>query len=505
MRRPQQLKNAPFLALLIAFILSGCAKESGSNGETHTAPSSPERQGKPNVLFIAIDDMNDWTTLFDPNNPIQTPHLQRLAARGTFFNKAYCVSPACNPSRTAILTGQHPSTTGVYGNKDSWRTLVPDAVTLPQYFKEQGYSTQGAGKIFHHGEAGRDREDNPSFEQFSDMLATRKAETNHNGYTEGLLALTVFDWGVHDKKIIDLDIVEWVEDAMDKPQEKPVFMAAGIFRPHMPFYADQQTWDKYPYEGLTMPPIPENDLDDVGHIARNMAQKEFFITDQVLGKPEQDPGSHHTFVKAYQAASDYADQMVGRLLDKLDASGQAENTIIVLFSDHGYHLGDKESCVKFTLWEKANHVPFIIVAPGITQPGTICDTPVSLLDIYPTLLELCGLPENESVDGVSLLPLLKDSQADWDRPALMTMGRGNHAIRSDRWRYIRYSDGTEELYDHNNDPWEWENLASRPQYASVLAEHRTWLPESEVPWQIDESKNWIYTREMWDDKPMNEK
>ena len=486
-----------FLLATVLVITSACSKPAPYSQDTNNT--------KPNVLFIAIDDMNDWTTLFDPANPIKTPNLQRLAARGTFFNKAYCVSPACNPSRTAILTGHHPSTTGVYGNKDSWRTLVPDAVTLPQYFTENGYSTKGAGKIFHHGDAGKDRADNPSFQEFFDMLATRTADTNHNGYTEGLLARTVFDWGVHNKKIIDLDTVEWVEEAMDNPSDKPRFMAAGIFRPHMPFYSDQETYDRYPYESLVMPPHKADDLADVGSIARNMANKEFFITDNVLGKPDRHPGSLHTFVKSYQAASDYADQMVGRVLDKLDATGEADNTIIVLFSDHGYHLGDKESCVKFTLWEKANHVPFIIVAPGITQPGTVCSQPVSLLDIYPTLVDICGLPTKEDIDGRSLISLLKDPSSNWDQPALMTMGRGNHAIRSDRWRYIRYSDGSEELYDHDNDPWEWDNLAVHPQYATVLADHRAWIPTSEVPWQIDESKNWIYAREMWADKPVNEK
>ena len=491
------LKSSKKTLLLTASVACLCLIVGCANKEQATA--------RPNVLLIAIDDMNDWTTLFDPNNPIQTPNLQRLAARGTFFNKAYCVSPACNPSRTAILTGLHPSTTGVYGNKDSWRTLVPDAVTLPQYFTENGYATKGAGKIFHHGDAGKDRAKNPSFQEFFDMLPTRAPETNHNGYTEGLLAKTVFDWGVHDKKIIDLDTVEWVEEAMDKASDKPRFMAAGIFRPHMPFYSDQETYDKYPYESLKMPAYKANDLDDVSTIARNMANKEFFITDNVLSKAERHPGSLHTFVKSYQAASDYADQMVGRLLDKLDATGEADNTIIILFSDHGYHLGDKESCVKFTLWEKANHVPFIVVAPGFTKAGTVSSQPVSLLDIYPTLVDLCGLPPKDDIDGRSLLPLLEDPRSTWDQPALMTMGRGNHAVRSERWRYIRYSDGSEELYDHKSDPWEWDNLASDPQYASIIAEHKTWIPKTEVPWQIDESKNWIYTRELWNDKPVNEK
>lgn len=462
-------------------------------------------QSKPNVLFIAIDDMNDWTTLFDPDNPIKTPNLERLAARGTFFNRAYCVSPACNPSRTAILTGLHPSTTGVYGNHDSWRTLVPDAVTLPQYFTEHGYSTQGAGKIFHHGEAGRDRAENPSFQEFFDMLATRTATINHNGYTTGLLAKTVFDWGPHDRKIVDLDTVEWVEKAMDQKTDGPSFLAAGIFRPHMPFYSDRKTYDKYPFETLEMPRYKEGDLDDVPTLARNMAHKEYFIYENVIAKAKKDPGSLNTFVKSYQAAADYADQMVGRLLDKLEATGKADDTIIVLFSDHGYHLGDKESCVKFTLWDKANHVPFIIVAPGITKPGTVCSQPVSLLDLYPTLVDLCGLPEKKEIDGRSLMPLLKEPDSKWEQPALMTMGRGNHAVRSERWRYIRYSDGSEELYDHEQDPQEWDNLAKDPQYAKVIAEHQSWLPKEEVPWLIDESQNWIYTKVEWNDTPVNEK
>ena len=187
-------------------------------------------------------------------------------------------------------------------------------------------------------------------------------------------------------------------------------------------------------------------------------------------------------VQCYQASADFSDSMVGRLLDALDKSGRADHTIIVLFADHGYHLGDKESCVKFTLWEKANHVPFIIVAPGIAQPGSRCDKPVSLLDIYPTLLDLAGLPPKADNDGLSLVPLLKHPRAEWTRPAIMTMGEGNHAVRNDRWRYIRYRDGTEELYDHENDPWEFTNLAGKPEHAGVISEMKKWLPITEVSW-----------------------
>jgi len=435
---------------------------------------------RPDVLFIAIDDMNDWTTLFDKKNPIKTPNLERLARRGMFFSKAYCAAPACCPSRAAIMTGFRPSSSGVYDNNNAWAKMMPDAVTLSRYFMLNGYETCGAGKIFHHGGTGKDIPGKPSFEKFKPMLRARqpKSGRNHNGYTEGPLSKIYFDWGQHDQQIVDIDTVEWCENAMDTPQEKPRFLAAGIFKPHLPFYADAATFRKYPFEDTVLPEMPENDLDDVPKAAIKMAHREHFIYSNVIEDPEDRPGSLKKMVQCYQASADFADQMVGRLLDKLDETGKSENTIIVLWADHGYHLGDKESCVKFTLWEKANHVPFIIVAPGVTMPGSICERPVGLIDIYPTLVDLAGLPPRKDLDGKSLVPLLKDPRKQW-QPALMTMGKGNHAVRSDRWRYIRYKDGSEELYDHSRDPWERTNLATRPEYAEIINEHRKWLPANE--------------------------
>ena len=447
--------------------------------------ATSQEKTKPDVLFIAIDDMNDWTTLFDPENPIQTPNLERLAKRGCFFTRAYCASPGCNPSRTAIMTGLRPTTSGVYGNPEVWREKLPDAVTLPQYFaNEGGYATRGAGKIFHHGKSGAEDPDNPSFQEFFKKLAIRAPQNNYNGYRKPenpRLGGTGFDWGEHDQKMIDVDMCEWVEARMEEKWDKPLFLAAGIFNPHLPFYAPAETFARYPLDQTVMPPLLKGDLDDVSEIGRRMARKEFWVYDNTMSKEPGSPGSLQRMVQSYQAAADYADQMVGRLLDKLDETGRAENTIIVLWSDHGYHLGDKESCVKFTLWEKANRVPFIIVAPGVTTPGSRCNRPVGLVDIYPTLLDLAGLPAKVDNDGQSLVPLLKDSARDWGRPALMTEGPGNHAVRTDRWRYIRYSDGAEELYDHENDPWEHNNLAGDSKFAEVIAEHRKWLPKSEAP------------------------
>lgn len=449
------------------------------------AIGSTEPIAKPSVLFIAIDDMNDWTTLFDEDNPIQTPNLKRLAERGAFFRKAYCVVPACNPSRTAILTGLSPVTSGVYSNEDSWKKLLPDVVTLPQYFMEHGYTTKGGGKIFHHGGAGADRKENPSFEEFFSLrIHAHKPKTNYNGYLpgrdDGHLASASWDWGVHDVKMqTDEYTVKYVEDVMKtEPKEKSLFLAAGIFRPHLPFWAPPESFARYPFDKVRMPPRPAGDLDDVPPAGVRMSRTEAFIFDNTILPPENRPGSLKKMVQCYQAAADFADQMVGRLLDQLEATGRTGNTIVVLWSDHGYHLGDKNATVKFTLWEKANHVPFLIVAPGVTRPGTVIDRPVSLLDIYPTLVELADLPKKDGLDGVSLVPLLKNPDARWKRPAVMTQRRGNHAVRSDRWRYIRYKDGSEELYDHAQDPWEFDNLANSTEYAEVIAEHRKWLPQA---------------------------
>ncbi|WDE97719.1 sulfatase [Lentisphaera profundi] len=463
------MKNLITLCILMGFVMS-----------IHAAK-------KPNVLFIAIDDMNDWTTLFDDNNPIKTPNLKRLAARGCFFTRAYCTTPACNPSRVSILTGLRPSTSGVYSNGNAWKSLLPNVVTLPQHFKENDYATIGAGKIFHHGGTGVDRKDKPSFEKFFPLqLHANKPKHNYNGYRRGdkkigALAHYGWDWGVHDvDKQTDEYTVNYINKVMaEYPKDKSLFLAAGIFRPHLPFWAPPASFARYPLDQLRLPPMPRNDLNDVPPIGRNMSRTEGFIWDNASKKAPEHPGSLKKMVQAYQAASDYSDEMVGRLLDQLDKTGRAENTIIILWSDHGYHLGDKSATVKFTLWEKANHVPFIIVAPGITKPGTRCDRPVSLVDIFPTLNELANLPVKVELDGQSLVPLLKNPQMNWKRPALMTQNPGNHAIRSDRWRYIRYKDGTEELYDHSKDPWEHENLASNPEYKAIKEQHKKWLPKNE--------------------------
>lgn len=456
--------------------LAGVTGAAGASAFTRSVSSAAQR---PDVLFIAIDDLNNWLTLYDPKNPIRTPNLERLAQRGVFFSHAYAAAPMCNPSRTAVMTGLRPTTSGVYTNADPWRRILPKAVTISQQFMNSGYLAECGGKVFHHGLTGADDPANPSFRLVFTKVPERAPAKNYNGFTERPLSSTGYDFGEHNQKMTDVDLVEWATEELRKPRKDPLFLATGIFRPHLPFYSPPEFFKMYPPDKVVLPAMPERDLDDVPPIGRQLAHTEQFLYQGVSSQATDSPGSLRRFVQSYQAAATFADSMVGRLLDALDSTGRTQNTIIVLWSDNGYHLGDKENCVKFTLWEKSCNVPFIIIAPGAAKAGARCSQPVSLVDIFPTLLELASLPVLEGLDGNSLVPLLRRPDLEWDRPAFMTSGRGNHAVRSRRWRYIHYSDGTEELYDHDRDPWEWTNLAKDSKHADVIKAHKAWLPKQE--------------------------
>lgn len=441
-------------------------------------------ESNPDVLFIAVDDLNDWIDLLDANAPIRTPNLRRLAARGVNFTRAYCASPACNPSRAAVLLGLRPSSTGVYGNKSDWRGAVPNAVTLPRYFINHGYRVEGCGKIFHHHLGGAFHDDD-SFHDFTHLTNPPDAPMppeKLNGLPGYGTANT--DWGAWPPDPANHVDVRTVDDALARlkqPREKPLFLAVGIFRPHMPYFAPEAAFAEYPADSVVMPPIQPDDRTDLPTGALALLKLKALFFRGMMRAEKNRPGTWSQAVGAYQACATFADAQIGRLLDALDETGRVDRTIVVLWSDHGYHLGEKEHWEKFALWETTTHVPLIVVAPGVTKESSVCDTPVSLLDIYPTLVELAGLPSNTACDGTSLVPLLRDPTRRQNRVALMTYQRGNHAVRSRRWRYIRYADGTEELYDHGNDPYEWTNLAAEPDLAHVLNRHRRELPRREMP------------------------
>jgi len=436
------------------------------------APMSAFAAGgeRPNVLFIAVDDLNDWIGCLGGHPDCRTPHIDKLASRGVLFERAYCAAPACNPSRVALLTGIRPSTSGVYVNQSRWRQAMPKAVTLPQLFMQYGYRVVGGGKIFHGGQ-----NDAASWHEYLQQRGDPKPKVVP---ANGIANTAHFDWGpvdVGDEQMNDHRVVDWAIGELNKQHDKPFFVACGIFRPHLPWYVPQNYFDQFPLDEITLPEIDENDLQDVPLAGKRMA------------KPNGDhrkvieSNNWRRAVQGYLASIAFADAQVGRLITALDDSEYADNTIIILWGDHGWHLGEKLHWRKFALWEAATRAPLMIVAPGVTQPNGRSPRVVSFIDVYPTLADLCGLPIADDLEGHSLRPLLANPQSQWDRPAITTHGRNNHAVRSERYRYIRYADGSEELYDHAADPLEWHNLAGDAEHADAKAALARWLPETNVP------------------------
>ena len=427
---------------------------------------------KPNVLFIAIDDLNDWIGALGGHPQAKTPNLDRLAEEATLFTRAYCAAPACNPSRASLMTGILPSTSGVYHNPQPWRKAMPDAVTLPQHFTKHGYWSAGAGKIYH----GR-YPDAASWEAyFPDQKKNKPTDPNpRNRPINGIPKTSHFDWGpLNDSPSAmgDYKVADWVIGQLGKEHKKPFFLACGIYRPHLPWYVPQKYFDLFDKGDIVLPKVPDDDLEDIPTAGVKIA------------KPQGDHAKvtkHDQWKKAvhgYLASIAFADEQVGRVLKALRKSPQAKDTIVVLWTDHGWHLGEKEHWRKFTLWEESARTPLMIHVPenlaksfpNGTKPGARIDVPVGLIDIYPTLIDLCSLGRNKALEGQSLVPLLKNPKVKWDRPALTTHGRNNHALRTPRWRYIRYSDGSEELYDHDSDPNEWTNLADNSKHGELKNE-----------------------------------
>lgn len=434
--------------------------------------ASPRR----NVLFIAVDDLNDWIGCLGGHPDTKTPNFDRLAKRGVLFTKAYCAAPLCNPSRAALMTGLRPSSTGVYDNSQPFRqSPSKGAVTLAQYFRANGYKAMGSGKIYHDSFP-----DPASWDEWAPALDKQKFTdpVPEGRPLNGIPDTAQFDWGPlkqKDSEMGDFQTVNYISAQLKKTHDKPFFLACGLFKPHLPWYVPEKYFDAFPPDKLAMPSIKQDDLDDIPPIGRKMA------------KPDGDHkkiiehNQYRKAVQAYLSSISFCDGQLGRVLDALDQSAYKDNTTIVLWSDHGWHLGEKLHWRKFALWEEATHNVLMITAPGITKPGGRCERPVSLMDLYPTLVELQGLPAKPGLEGVSLVPLLKNPTATWDRPAVTTYGRNNHSVRTQRFRYIRYSDGTEELYDHQDDDLEWHNLAKDPKYEVVKREHARWLPHVNAP------------------------
>lgn len=441
-------------------------------------PAAGVRDGTPNVLLIAVDDLNDWVGCLGGHPQARTPNIDRLARRGTLFTNAHCQAPLCNPSRSSVLTGLRPSTTGIYSLQPGIRAVeaLKDQVTLPQALAAQGYSTFSAGKVFHDGSIPpRDRE-----KEFQVWSVTGGMPYPPRKFVATPDPIKAMDWGVFPEK--DEDQADWkIADAaiarlQSPPPGRPFFVAVGFRLPHVPCFASQRWFDLYPDETLVMPPVKDGDRDDVPEFSWYLHWK--------LPEPRLSwllaAKQWRPLVRSYLASISFMDSQVGRVLDALEASGQADRTIVVLWSDHGWHLGEKGISGKNTLWERSTRVPLIFAGPGIAA-GARCRRPAELLDLYPTILALCGLAERPDLEGHSLAPQLKDAQAPRTWPAITTHNQDNHAIRSEHWRYIRYADGSEELYDHRSDPNEWTNLAGDPNQAERKRELAAWIPKRNEP------------------------
>ncbi|MDP6357949.1 MAG: sulfatase [Planctomycetota bacterium] len=431
---------------------------------------------RPNVLFIPVDDMNDWVTHLGGHPQSVTPNLDRLARRGVTFTNAHCAVPACNPSRTALLTGLRPSTTGVYYNTNPWRPVLPEVITLPRHFKDNGYFCAGFGKVY-HGRYADPKDWHIWSKAPGDSRKPGKAKHLTNG---GVGGIRFGPLGNTDEEMVDHINVTRAIEQINRKHDRPWFIACGLIKPHMAFSVPKKYFDKFPLEAMKLPNVPEGDLDDIPAAGVKMA------------KPDGDhakiikSGRWKEAVQAYLATIHFADSQLGRLLDALDVSPFKDNTLICLWSDHGWHLGEKQHWRKFSLWEEATKSPMIWVVPGVTPANGICSRPVDYMNIYPTLNDLCGLPvpqnpKGQKLEGVNMRALLADPEATWNRPALTTYGRNNHAVRSQQYRYIRYADGSEELYDHRSDPMEFKNLAGNPEMAEVKKQIALWLPEKNVP------------------------
>lgn len=436
----------------------------------------------PDIVMIIVDDMNDSISLFDHESPVKTPNLEKLASEGVFFNNTYCQSPACNPSRTATLTGLNPTTSGVYGNKSDWKKAIGNHPTLMQHFRRNGYRVMGAGKVFHHHLNGAFH-DADSFDAFRPMDPQNMPPQKLNGAPEYGSRNT--DWGawpVKESDTIDFKSVSFCIDSLSQYNSpQPLMMVCGIFKPHSPFFAPPRYHEMA--KAYTDLIIAENekDLEDLPSGAHRLLKGKKWFYQGMEKLESRTPGSWRSFINAYVACCLFADAQIGRLMDTVRNHPRFSKAIIVLWSDHGFHLGEKNHIEKFALWDKSTRVPFIISSPNMSSKGAVCPSPVDLSTLYPTLCELAGIEAPAELDGVSLVPLLQSPSKIWNHPALTTYGKGNHAVRLHQWRYIHYADGTEELYNLFDDPHEWKNLAPMPVHRNKMNAMAEYLPSSEAP------------------------
>ena len=446
------------LALITALLLALMA--------TLHAADAPAKQ--PNVLFIAMDDLNDWVGCLGGHPQTRTPNMDRLARSGVLFTNAHCPAPSCNPSRAAILSGVPPYRSGLYNNMQKLRDVLPRAELLPQHFSRNGYWSAGSGKLLHYIIDPQSWDDYFP-EKSKDDPFPRTFDPPKRPISlpvGGPWQYVETDWAaldVTDEQYGgDSLVTKWIGEQLQRAHDKPFFLACGIYKPHEPWFVPKEYFAPFPLETIQVGPgYKADDLDDVPPGGQKLARNRYF--EHIQKEAQWKKG-----IQAYLASIHFADAMLGRVLDALEKSPQRDNTIVVLWSDHGWHLGEKEHWQKYTGWRLCSRVPLIIRvpkgAPGLlegTTAGAVCDRAVSLTDLFRTLTDLCGLPASQNKDASerSLVPLLRDPKSAWPHAAITQLQTPDtYSVSHDHWRYLHYANGDEELYDIAADPHEWVNL-----------------------------------------------
>ncbi len=435
---------------------------------------------RPNVLFLMADDLNNRLGCYgDPQ--VQSPNIDKLAARGVRFDKAYCQFPLCGPSRNSLLTGLYPNSTGIITNGTLFRQTIPKQQSFPQALRLGGYFSGRIGKLYHYNvpnSVGTNGHDDPASwelelnpagcDRLEELPTTFTLTPGQYGGTLSWYASPKLDQ-YHTDGLMAED-AEWVLERCAKRQDRPFFLAVGFYRPHTPYISPKPYFDKYDRAQLPVVQGVEADRADLPPPALGSAKKE---QDQLTDDLRREA------LQAYYASISFMDTQVGRVLNALERTGLADNTIVVMTSDHGYHLGEHGLWQKMSVFEESARVPLIIAVPGLAKPGSVVATPVGLVDVAPTLLELCHVTAPKNLQGQSLVPMLKDATTTGRGWALSQVSRGGgrnnkpffgYSLRTPRWRYTEWADGDQgrELYDHNADPRELTNLASNPQHAATI-------------------------------------
>lgn len=439
-----------------------------------TGTSAQQARGKMNVLFIAADDLNNRLSSYgDP--VVKTPNLDRLARMGVQFDNAYNQYPLCSPSRVSLLTGLRPDVTRVYDLKTRFRDNLPTVITLPELFKKNGYFSARVGKIFHYGvpgDIGTDGLDDPQSWHKVINPAGRDKKEEHllTNYTPGRGLGSSLSWMEakgDDEEQTDGLVAEEAIRLLRENKDKPFFIAAGFYRPHCPYIAPKKYFDLYPLEEINLPVEPAE------HFS-NIPKPAFFTEPLYWGLTEH---QRKEVIRAYYASISFMDAQVGKLLNAVRDLGLSDNTVIVFWSDHGYHLTEHGQWMKQSLFENVARVPLFIAAPGRKGNGRASKRIVELVDLYPTIAGLCGLTSPSGLAGVDVAPLLDDPAREWSRNAYTQVFRKKEnimgrSVRTERWRYTEWNDGREgvELYDHNTDPGEYRNLANDPAFESQRRE-----------------------------------